>query len=135
MRSTGSRVVLLLALAVLAAAVVFAAAVRPADAGTRTRSQGPTLVAGISTHYPCGDPVWLRARLRDGAPVKGTRVTFSSARSLWLGESVRLRGSVAPSHPGATVAITEYTKAAPVPSATSGFISAEWCVKAFHART
>jgi len=32
-------------------------------------------------------------------------VTLSSPQSRWLGESVRLRGSVAPAHPGATVAI------------------------------
>ena len=32
-------------------------------------------------------------------------VTLSSPQSLWLGESARLRGSVAPAHPGATVAI------------------------------
>jgi lipoprotein-anchoring transpeptidase ErfK/SrfK len=32
-------------------------------------------------------------------------VTLSSPQSLWLGESVRLRGAVAPEHPGAAVAI------------------------------
>jgi hypothetical protein len=32
-------------------------------------------------------------------------VTLSGPRSLWLGESARLRGSVAPAHPGATVVI------------------------------
>ena len=32
-------------------------------------------------------------------------VTLSSPQSRWLGESVRLRGSVAPAHPGATVVI------------------------------
>jgi hypothetical protein len=33
------------------------------------------------------------------------RVTLSSPQGLWLGESARLRGSVAPARPGATVAI------------------------------
>lgn len=75
-RSRASSVAVL-ALAVFAAAMVVGAAGPAADAGARTRAQGPTLVAGISTHYPCGDPVWLRARLKDGPAVKGTRVTFS----------------------------------------------------------
>ena len=61
----------------------------------------------VSTDYQAryaggagGAPAQADVRL----PVQ-PRVTFSSARSLWLGESVRLRGSVAPAHPGATVVI------------------------------
>ena len=36
---------------------------------------------------------------------------------------------------GANVAATEYTNAAPVPTAISVFISAVWCRNARHART
>lgn len=38
-----------------------------------------TLSAGVSRHYPCGDPISLKARLKDGAGhgVKGVKVTFS----------------------------------------------------------
>lgn len=65
------------ALVVTLALVTLWAAGPVRSAGAQARAQSPTLVASISTHYPCGDPVWLRARLKDGSPVKGARVTFS----------------------------------------------------------
>ena len=66
-----------LAVLVAGAGVVALAGDRPAAAQTRAGAAG--LSAGVSTHYPCGDPMWLKARLRDGAGhgVKGVRVTFS----------------------------------------------------------
>jgi hypothetical protein len=44
-----------------------------------TRVGAATLSAGVSTHYPCGDPIWLKARVRNAAGhgVKGVKVTFS----------------------------------------------------------
>lgn len=74
--------IVLVAMLTLTASLVAGAAwtaVRPADAAPRTRAHRPTLVAAVSTHYPCGDPMWLRARLRDGAGlgVRGVRVVFS----------------------------------------------------------
>ena len=67
-----------LALLALCAGVVALAGDRPAGAA-QTRAGAARLSAGVSTHYPCGDPVWLKARLKDGAGhgVKGVRVTFS----------------------------------------------------------
>ncbi|MCX6373823.1 MAG: hypothetical protein NTX16_12265 [Actinobacteria bacterium] len=64
--------------AVACAGVVALAGDRPAGAA-QTRAGAARLSAGVSTHYPCGDPMWLTARLKDGAghKVKGVRVTFS----------------------------------------------------------
>ena len=68
------------ALAALAvcAGVVALAGDRPAGAA-QTRAGAASLSAGVSTHYPCGNPIWLKARLKDGAGhgVKGVKVTFS----------------------------------------------------------
>lgn len=48
-------------------------------AAAETRAGAARLSAGVSTHSPCGDPIWLKARLKDGAGhgVKGVKVTFS----------------------------------------------------------
>ena len=76
-RVSGAAVV---ALAVLAswAGVVALAGDRPAGAA-KARGGAASLSAGVSTHAPCGDPMWLKARLKDGAGhgVKGVRITFS----------------------------------------------------------
>ena len=68
------------ALAVLAswAGVVALAGDRPAAAAP-ARTGAARLSAGVSTHYPCGNPMWLKARLKDGAGhgVKGVKITFS----------------------------------------------------------
>jgi hypothetical protein len=61
----------------------------------------------VSTDYQmryAGDAGTAPAQADVRLPVQPL-VTVSSRQSLWLGESVRLRGSVAPAHPGATVAI------------------------------
>ncbi|MCX6362797.1 MAG: Ig-like domain-containing protein [Actinobacteria bacterium] len=73
----GAAVVALAALA-LCAGVVALAGDRPARAA-QTRAGAPSLSAGVSTHAPCGNPMWLRARLKDGSGqgVKGVKVTFS----------------------------------------------------------
>ena len=67
-----------LAALALCAGVVALAGDRPASAAQR-RVPAPALTAGISTHYPCGDPISLTARLRDssGHSLKGVKVTFS----------------------------------------------------------
>ena len=67
-----------LAALTLCAGVVALAGNRPAGAAG-TRAGAARLSAGVSTHYPCGDPIWLKARLKDGAGhgVKGVKVTFS----------------------------------------------------------
>jgi hypothetical protein len=51
---------------------------RPASA-VQTQVPAPALIAGISTHAPCGDPVFLTARLKDpsGHSLKGVKVAFS----------------------------------------------------------
>ncbi|GEM_PF-1321016 len=68
------------ALAALAACagVVALTGERPA-AAAQARSGAAALSAGVSTHTPCGDPMWLKARLKDAAGhgVKGIAVTFS----------------------------------------------------------
>ena len=68
------------ALAALAvcAGVVALAGDRPAGAAG-TRAGAASLSAGVSTHAPCGNPMWLKARLKDGAGhgVKGVKVRFS----------------------------------------------------------
>jgi len=70
----------LVALAVLAAwaGVVALAGDRPAGAAP-ARTGVARLSAGVSTHYPCGNPIWLRAFLQNGAGhgVKGVKVTFA----------------------------------------------------------
>jgi hypothetical protein len=70
----------LVALAVLAswAGVVALAGDRSAGAA-QTRAAAARLSAGVSTHYPCGNPIWLKAFLQDGAGrgVKGVKVKFS----------------------------------------------------------
>ena len=73
----GVTAVALAALA-LCAGVVALAGDRPAGAA-ETHAGAARLSAGVSTHSPCGDPVWLKARLKDGAGhgVKGVKVTFS----------------------------------------------------------
>ena len=58
---TGAAVVALSALAVCAGVVALAGD-RPA-AAAQTRAGAARLSAGVSTHYPCGDPIWLKARL------------------------------------------------------------------------
>ena len=72
----GTAVVALAALALWAGVAL--AGDRPA-AAAQARAGAASLSAGVSTHAPCGDPMWLKARLRDGAGhgVKGVRVTFS----------------------------------------------------------
>ena len=67
-----------LAVLVVWAGVVALAGDRPAGAA-QTRAGAPSLRAGVSTHAPCGNPIWLRARLKDGSGhgVKGIKVTFS----------------------------------------------------------
>ena len=75
---TGSGVAaIVLAALALCAGVVALAGDRPAAA--QTRAAAPRLSAGVSTHAPCGNPMWLRARLKDGAGhgVRGVKVTFS----------------------------------------------------------
>lgn len=64
--------------ALVSAGVVALAGERPAGA-VETRVGAATLSAGVSTHYPCGDPIWLKARVRNAAGhgVKGVKVTFS----------------------------------------------------------
>jgi len=44
-----------------------------------TLAGAASLSAGVSTHSPCGDPIWLMARLKDGTGhgVKGVKVRFS----------------------------------------------------------
>jgi hypothetical protein len=73
---TGAVVV---ALAMLAAwaGVVALAGDGPAGAA-QTRAGAASLSAGVSTHAPCGNPMWLKARLKDGAGhgVKGVKVSF-----------------------------------------------------------
>ena len=70
----------LVALAVVAAwvGVVALAGDRPAGAA-QTRAAAARLSAGVSTHYPCGNPIWLKAFLQDGAgrAVKSVKVKFS----------------------------------------------------------
>ena len=67
------------ALAALAvcAGVIALAGDRPAAAAAR--SGAARLSAGVSTHYPCGNPILLKAFLQNGAGrgVKGVKVTFS----------------------------------------------------------
>jgi hypothetical protein len=69
-----------MALATLALCAGFVALTggRPAGAEQR-RVPPPSLSAGISTHYPCGDPIALTARLSDpsGRSLRGVKVTFS----------------------------------------------------------
>ena len=74
---TGVTAVALAALA-LCAGVVALAGDRPAGAAA-TRAGAASLSAGVSTHAPCGNPMWLKARLKDGAGhgVKGVKVRFS----------------------------------------------------------
>lgn len=74
---TGAAVVTIALLATWAGVVALAGG-RPAGAA-QTRAGAASLSAGVSTHYPCGNPIWLKARLKDGAGhgVKGVRVTFS----------------------------------------------------------
>jgi len=64
--------------ALVNAGVVALAGDRPASAAQR-RAPAPALIAGISTHHPCGDPISLTARLKDnpGHSLKGVKVTFS----------------------------------------------------------
>jgi hypothetical protein len=80
MRCRGACGAIAAALAALAlcAGVVVLAGDRPARAAPR-RAPAPTLTAGVSTHYPCGEPITLTARLRDssGHSVKAVKVTFS----------------------------------------------------------
>jgi len=73
----GVTAVALAALA-LCAGVVALAGDRPAGAAA-TRAGAASLSAGVSTHAPCGNPMWLKARLKDGAGrgVKGVKVKFS----------------------------------------------------------
>ena len=74
---SGAATVALAALA-LCAGVVALAGGRPAGAA-QARAGAASLSAGVSTHAPCGNPIWLKARLKDGAGhgVKGVKVTFS----------------------------------------------------------
>ena len=74
---SGAALVALAALA-LCAGVVALAGDRPAGAA-QARAGAARLSAGVSTHYPCGNPIWLKAFLQDGAGhgVKGVKVTFS----------------------------------------------------------
>jgi hypothetical protein len=69
--------VTLVALA-LCAGVVALMGDRSARAAHR-RVPSPSLIAGISTHAPCGDPVALTARLLDPSrhSLRGVKVTFS----------------------------------------------------------
>ena len=60
-------VALALVALVNAGVVGVAALVGERSAGAvETRVGAATLSAGVSTHYPCGDPIWLKARLKDG---------------------------------------------------------------------
>ena len=70
--------VAVLAALALCAGVVALAGDRPAGAAA-ARSGAARLSAGVSTHYPCGNPILLKAFLQNGAGrgVKGVRVTFS----------------------------------------------------------
>src|SRR5450756_2313403 len=73
-------VALALVALVNAGVVGVAALVGERSAGAvETRVGAATLSAGVSTHYPCGDPIWLKARVRNAAGhgVKGVKVTFS----------------------------------------------------------
>jgi len=74
---SGAALVALAALA-LCAGVVALAGDRPAGAA-QARAGAARLSAGVSTHYPCGNPIWLKAFLQDGAGhgVKGVKVAFS----------------------------------------------------------
>jgi hypothetical protein len=62
----------------LCAGVVAVTGDRPADAA-EARAGAARLSAGVSTHYPCGDPMLLKAFLQNsaGRGVKGVKVTFS----------------------------------------------------------
>ena len=80
---TGSRAAFAVTVVALAALAVFAGVValagdRPAGAAA-ARSGAARLSAGVSTHYPCGNPILLKAFLQNGAGrgVKGVEVTFS----------------------------------------------------------
>jgi hypothetical protein len=66
-----------LAALALCAGVVALAGDRPAAAAAHFGAAH--LSAGVSSHYPCGNPIVLKAFLRNGAGrgVKGVRVTFS----------------------------------------------------------
>jgi len=74
---SGAATVALAALAVCAGVVALAGD-RPAGAA-QAHAGAASLSAGVSTHAPCGNPIWLKARLKDGAGhgVKGVKVTFS----------------------------------------------------------
>jgi hypothetical protein len=102
----------LVALAVLAAVagVVALAGDRPAGAA-QTRAGAARLSAGVSTHYPCGDPMLLKARLKDGAGhgVKGVRVTFSFRLKSGIGR----RSATTDSQGAARVQITPTPDTAP----------------------
>jgi hypothetical protein len=76
-RGTFGTIAVALAALAFCAGVVALAGDRPARAARR--APAPTLTAGVSTHYPCGEPITLMARLRDpsGHSVKAVKVTFS----------------------------------------------------------
>lgn len=67
-----------LAALALCAGVVALAGDGPAGASA-ARSGAARLSAGVSTHYPCGNPILLKAFLQNGAGrgVKGVKVRFS----------------------------------------------------------
>src|SRR5450756_1374645 len=76
--------------ALVAVALALVALVNADDAGVaalvgersagavETRVGAATLSAGVSTHYPCGDPIWLKARVRNAAGhgVKGVKLSL-----------------------------------------------------------
>jgi len=79
-RSRGAFRTAAVALAVLALCAGIVALAGDRTAGVAEAHAGAaTLSAGVSTHYPCGDPMWLKGRLKDraGHGVKGVKVTFS----------------------------------------------------------
>lgn len=86
----GVMAVLLAALA-LCAGVVALTGDRPASGAPRLVPV-LALIAGISTHYPCGDPISLTARLKDssGHSLKGVKVIFSfKLKSGWVRRHAR----------------------------------------------
>ena len=74
---SGAAVITLAALAAWAG--VFALAGDRAAGAAETRAGAARLSAGVSTHAPCGNAMWLKARLKDGAGrgVKGVKAAFS----------------------------------------------------------
>jgi hypothetical protein len=71
------------AFAALVAVAVGVVTVEPSRAAIGSRAVMTSLRASVSDRSPCGDPIYLRARVRDagGHGVKGVRARFSFKRA------------------------------------------------------